>query len=110
MFGSAMERGRAAMFARVSTLQGSPERVEDGIRAVREQVLPAARQMDGFKGLLAMVDRSSGKMVGITLWDSEEALQASEEAANQLRDSSAQAGGAQIAGVERFEVVVDEPV
>ncbi len=96
------------MFARMSTLQGPPDRVDEALTSVREQVLPAAKQMRGFKGMLAMVDRGSGKMVGITLWDDEDALRQSEEAANQLRSDSARAGSADIVSVERFEVVLDE--
>ncbi|HYT80635.1 MAG TPA: hypothetical protein VEQ37_15550 [Actinomycetota bacterium] len=96
------------MFARVTTLRGPSDRVDDGIKAVQEQVIPAARQMKGFKGMLALADRSSGRMIGVTLWESEDDLQASDEAANQLRSGAAGAGGADIVSVERFEVVVDE--
>jgi heme-degrading monooxygenase HmoA len=96
------------MFARVTTLQGSPDSVDAGTASVRDEVLPAARGMAGFMGMIALGDRSTGKMIGITLWESEDAMRASEEAANQLRQSAADAGSAQIAGVERFEVVLDE--
>jgi heme-degrading monooxygenase HmoA len=96
------------MFARVSTLQGPPDQVDEGIRAVQEQVIPAARQMRGFQGMLALADRTTGKMVGITLWETEDALRESEEAASQLRSGAAGAGGADVVSVERFEVVVDE--
>jgi len=98
------------MFARVSTLQGPPDQVDDGIKAVRERVIPAAKEMRGFKGMLALADRATGKMVGITLWESEDALRESEEAANQLRSDTSGAGGAEIVSVERFEVVADVPV
>ncbi len=37
------------MFARVSTYQESPERLDEAIRVANEQVLRRARQMDGFK-------------------------------------------------------------
>ena len=97
------------MFARVTTLRGPGDQVDQGITTVRDQVLPAARQMDGFRGMLALADRSAGTMIGITLWESEAALQASEEAANQLRSDSAAAGGAEVVSVERYEVVIDEP-
>jgi len=30
------------MFARVSTLQGPPDQIDEGIRSVQEQVIPAA--------------------------------------------------------------------
>ena len=92
------------MHARVSIFEGSPDQIGEGLRQAREQVLPRARQMDGFKGLIALGDRQSGKTLGITLWESEEALHASQEAANQLREESAEASGEQVAGVERYEV------
>jgi heme-degrading monooxygenase HmoA len=98
------------MFARVSTLQGPPGQLDDGIKALQEQVFPAAKEMRGFKGILALADRATGKMVGITLWESGDALRESEEAANQLRSDTSSAGGAEIVSVERFEVVADMPV
>jgi heme-degrading monooxygenase HmoA len=51
------------------------------------------RLMEGFEGMIALVDRHSGKTLGITFWESEEAMRASEEAANQLRQESAEVGG-----------------
>jgi heme-degrading monooxygenase HmoA len=101
--GSGPER-RHAVHARVSIFEGSPDYIDEGLRQAREQVLPRAWQMDGFKGLIALGDRHSGKTLGITLWESEEALRASEDAANQLREESAEASGEQVAGVERYEV------
>ncbi len=92
------------MHARVSIFEGSPDEIDEGLRQAREQVLPRARQMDGFKGLIALGDRQSGKTLGITFWESEEAMRASEEAANRLREESAEAGGGTVAGVERYEV------
>ena len=40
------------MFARMTTLQGSPTNVADGIKAVNEQVIPAAQKMRGFKAVI----------------------------------------------------------
>ncbi len=92
------------MHARVSIFEGAPDEIDEALRQAREQVLPQAKQMDGFKGLIALGDRQSGKTLGITLWESEEDMRASEEAANRLREESAEAGGGTVAGVERYEV------
>lgn len=96
------------MFARVSTFQGSPDAVDEGIRALREEVFPEAKQLPGFAGLLVLVDRDSGKSLGVTLWQTEQAMRDSEEAGNQLRDHTAQIGGGRIASVERFELALLE--
>lgn len=92
------------VFARISTLEGSPDQIDEGLRYVRENVLPQISQQDGFRGMVALADRQSGKTLGVTFWESEEALRASEEAADRLRADSAEAMSDTIAGVERYEV------
>ena len=92
------------MHARVSIFEGSPDEMDEALRQAREVVLPQGRQMEGFKGMIALGDRQSGKTLGITFWESEEALRASEEAANRLREESAEASEETIASVERYEV------
>jgi heme-degrading monooxygenase HmoA len=90
------------MHARMSIFEGPPDMIDEGLRQAREVILP---QPDpGFKGIIALTDRQSGKMVGITFWESEEAMRASEEGANRLREESAEVGGGTVAGVERYEV------
>lgn len=92
------------MHARVSIFEGSPEQVDAVFDQAREQVLPRGRQLDGFKGVIALGDRQSGKTLGITFWESEEAMRRSEQEANRVRSETAEASGEQIAGVERYEV------
>ena len=96
------------MHARLSTFEGSPDQtpdqIDESLRQVREELLPQAKQLDGFKGAIILADRQSGNSRSITFWESEEAMRASEEAANRLREESAEAGGETIVGVERYEV------
>ena len=92
------------MYARVSTLEGPPELMDASLRQAREVVLPQGRLMEGFKGMIALGDDHSGRTLGITFWETEEAMRASEEAANRLREESADASGDTIVSVERYEV------
>jgi heme-degrading monooxygenase HmoA len=98
------------MYGRLTTLQISPDAMDQALAQMREQVVPAAQKMDGYRGVTAFGDRSSGKIMAFTLWESEEAMAASEEAANRLRQASAEASSAQVGQVERFEVVFDQRV
>ena len=96
------------MFARVSTIQGKQEQVDEGIRHYREQVLPAARKMAGFKGAYLLVDRKTGKNLGITLWDTEKDLQTSAAAVDKLRGQASRiVDAAKAPTVEVYEVVVE---
>ncbi len=94
------------MFARVSTYQGSPQQIDEGLDHARQSILPRVQEVDGFEGVYYLVDRQSGKALSITLWESEEAMRASEEEANKLRGESAEAAGATVEGVERYEVAI----
>jgi heme-degrading monooxygenase HmoA len=96
------------MHARLTTLEASPDRMDDATRFVQEQVLPQLQQMDGFKGFIALRDRGSGRLRGVALWESEEALRATEEAAARIRGGVAEATGGEVASVENYEVVVFE--
>lgn len=96
------------MHARVTTVEGSPDNVEMGIKSFNEAVLPAARGMAGFQGALLLVDRQAGKAVGISLWDSQENLAASEQQISQVREQIVQELGAnQPTSIEAYEVAVN---
>ena len=96
------------MYARVNTFEGPADRVDEGIRHMEEQILPQVREMDGSKGLIALVDRQTGKTLGITLWESQEKMLASETQAAGIRSASAEAMGTSSPQVERYEVVIWE--
>ncbi len=94
------------MHARMSIFEGPPHMIDEGVRQAREVVLPKAKEIDpGFKGIIALTDRQVRKMVWITFWESEEAMVASEEAANRLpEEETVEVAGGMVAGVERYEV------
>jgi len=93
------------VFARATTLRGSPDSVEAGVQQYRD-TLSRFRQLSGNQGAFLLIDRSSGKGIGVTLWESEQAMVDSREQANQLRQQAAQEAGGQIESVEEYEVAV----
>jgi hypothetical protein len=72
------------VFARVATFQSDPGRLDDTIEMVRKEV--AGETPDGLKGakMLMLIDRDSGKSIGITLFDSEEAMRRGDQALNAM--------------------------
>lgn len=96
------------MHARVTTLDVDPGRIDDVVRQVEEQNVPGWKELDGFKGFTLLVDRSSGKVIGTSYWESREAMDASEDAVAGDRRQAAETGGASSEpDVERFEVALD---
>jgi hypothetical protein len=99
-----VHEGAAA--ARISTFAGDPAKVDEGLRHAVREVLPDARAIDGWKGIVMLVDRLTGSEQTITLWESREALDASEAAVAELRKRAAEEAGQRILSVERFEVAL----
>jgi hypothetical protein len=101
------------MYARVSYYSGSPDQVDATISNWRENVLPAVQRrmtQAGIKdqGALLLVDRTSGKSLSMSFWETEDDMRASEELADRARGDAAHAVGGSVTGVERYEVVIDE--
>lgn len=92
------------MFARISTFEGPPEQTVEGIKVARRQFLPAARLQEGFRGMYLMLDAASGRSLAVTLWDTQEDMERSEEAVRRARAESAESSGETVVSVERYEV------
>ena len=96
------------MHARMTTIQGQADRIDEAVREVESTVLPVLQEQDGFKGFTVHVNRSSGKVVGTSYWESQEAMEASEQAVRPSREeSAARAGASGEPTVEHFEVALD---
>jgi hypothetical protein len=100
-----------ARAARVSSLEGAPGGIDEGISFIKEKILPEAADLTGWRGILTLADRKTGRAKTITFWDGSESLTASESRADELRAQAADAMGDTIARVERYEVaLIEAPV
>ncbi len=96
------------MYVRATRVQSPPDAIEKGIAYFKEKVVPAAKAAPGNAGAVLLVDRKSGSAVGITLWETAQALSASEQMGITSRTQSAAAMGGSIVNVERFEQVIQD--
>jgi heme-degrading monooxygenase HmoA len=101
-------KGDSSMFARLFTIEGRREQLDEFARTGEEQVLPALQRLDGFEGLLVLANRQNGKILIVTFWGSEEAMRGGEEASHWFRAFSAKVAGGEVTNVERYEVVSSE--
>jgi hypothetical protein len=91
------------MYARVATFESDPATVDNAVEMVRGEVesggTPAG--LEGAK-MLMLVNRETGKGVGITLFESEEAMRRGDEALNAMSPSATE----RRTSVEFYEVPV----
>lgn len=78
------------MYARTTTIEAQPSSLDAGIAHVRDVVMPALEELEGYIGLSLLADRSSGRCITTSAWQSEEAMHASAQAAQGLRDRAAE--------------------
>jgi heme-degrading monooxygenase HmoA len=90
------------MFARMSAYHAG----EDSGRllgAFQETVGPL-QQVEGFSHAYFLIDKDTGRAVSMTIWDSEDAMAASEEGGEERRRKRSEIGGASVDAVDHFEV------
>src|SRR5215472_14864615 len=99
-------RRRNAMHVRASRIVTDPDSpAGDGDAGYRAMV-ESMKNVEGFRGAMLLSDAATGTSLGLTFWENDATLQASEEVANMFRREGAQAVGATaVPTVERFEVV-----
>ena len=93
-----------AMQARISTVEGDPEKIDDALKVINEKVLPALKELDGFTAANFLVDRSAGKLVAVAFYGSEAALEGSAEAVKVQRTEVAEAMNGKVVGIESYEL------
>ncbi|MBV9852704.1 MAG: hypothetical protein JO250_23845 [Armatimonadetes bacterium] len=62
------------MHARVVTFISHLGKMDEIIGEFHEQIIPTAQQQPGFAGGLLLTDRATGKVVVVSLWDTEAAM------------------------------------
>ena len=95
------------MHARIGRISFSGDKADDVTRYVRENSVPRYEQSDGFKGFTLLLDRSGGEGIGISYWETEEAMRATDELGDQARQGAAETGSGSDEGRQWFEVAID---
>jgi heme-degrading monooxygenase HmoA len=95
------------MNARIGRVSFSSDKADDVIRHVREEIVPKYEGSEGFKGFTLLLDRSSGEGIGISFWESERAMRATDNLGDQARQGAAAAGSGDDQGAAHFEVAID---
>jgi len=90
------------MHARVSTYEGQADELVKAFDSVTDPL----KALEGFSKAYFLVDRAGGRGMSITLWESEDALNASVERADQMREKATGEAGASTGSVEHFEVAL----
>ncbi len=67
------------MFARLTIVQVKVDKIDEVIKIYRDNVVPAAKSQKGYKGILMLTDRKTGKGISIAMWENEQDAIANEK-------------------------------
>ncbi|HEV2032740.1 MAG TPA: antibiotic biosynthesis monooxygenase [Candidatus Dormibacteraeota bacterium] len=99
------------MFLRATRVQTPPDKVNDAIKNFEANILKGLRSAPGNQGASLMVNRQTGEAIGVTYWESAQALANSEQIGTQSRTQSVKSvPGTQIVNVERAELMIMDRV
>lgn len=96
------------MIARVVRATAAPEKLEQGFNVYREHVLPYLRDVSGYRGMIILLDRERGRSLAVTLWATEDAMNAYEGAGQRFRELLAEASSAEIGELGSYDVALVE--
>ncbi|MCW2732543.1 MAG: Antibiotic biosynthesis monooxygenase [Mycobacterium sp.] len=94
------------MYARTTTLEATPSSIDAGIAHVRDTVMPELEGLEGYVGLSLLADRTSGRCIITTAWDSEETMRSSAESVQEIRRRAAEVFGGGSPTVDEWEIAV----
>lgn len=99
------------MFAQVYSYQSDPSQTETDVQFVKQVVLSDMQNVRGFQGLRLLVDRQTGRCLGISYWATEaDARAAAEQSANPPPPpAGVQHPSISNVSVETYEVLIDVP-
>jgi hypothetical protein len=100
----ALRKG-ASMFARTSTWSGSPEELESWSDNAVSRVASFVKGLPGNAGAVFLIDHDGGTALTLTLWDTEEAANATDQFAEQSRAATVAATGTELIARGSYEVV-----
>ena len=67
------------MFARLTIVEVPTDKVDDVVKIFADSIAPAAKSQKGSRGVYMLSDRSIGKGIALSFWDSEEDAIANEQ-------------------------------
>jgi hypothetical protein len=94
-----------AMQARISTIEGETDKIDDAVNVINDRLLPALKGMEGFTAANFLVARSAGKLVEVAFYQDQAALEGSAEAVEPMRAEVAEAMNGKVVGFESYELV-----
>jgi heme-degrading monooxygenase HmoA len=99
-------QSRDGACVRATWIKVPPDQADRAIEFYKDSVLPSLEGLEGFCSSSLLMDRSSGRAVSSTTFDSRDAMERNREQARELRNQRTRELGADVVDVGEFELAL----
>ena len=93
-------------FARSTSITAQIDRIDEGIRLVDDELMPVMTTIDGCLGVSLLIDRATGRCIATSSWHSREAMRASMDQLQPVRQRLVEAMGGDTPEVQEWEIAI----
>lgn len=97
------------MYGRLVEVENiDPSKRDEVMENLRENVIPALKELDGFAGFISLVDEANSRARTIVLWETEENAEEAERQMAPRREEMVRQMGATVRSADLYEVAIAE--
>jgi heme-degrading monooxygenase HmoA len=97
------------MYARLVEIENiDPSKREEALQNIRENVIPALKELDGFAGFISLADADNRRARSIVLWETRENAEEAERLMQSRREEMVGRLGATVRSADLYEAPLIE--
>jgi hypothetical protein len=97
------------MYARLVEIENiDPSKRDEAVQNIREIVIPALKELDGFAGFISLADEGNRRARSIVLWETQENADAAERQMASRREEMVSKLGATVRSADLYEAPIVE--
>jgi hypothetical protein len=97
------------MYARLVEIEGiDASRREEAVQNLRERVIPALQELNGFAGFISLADEANSRARSIVLWETKEDAEEAENQMGSRREEMVRQLGATVRSADLYEAPIIE--
>ena len=97
------------MYGRLVEVEGiDPSKREEVLQELRERVIPALKEIDGFAGFISLVDEDNRRARSVVLWETKESADEAERQFKARREEMVSRMGAKVRSADLYEAAIVE--
>jgi heme-degrading monooxygenase HmoA len=97
------------MYGRLIEIENiDPSRRDEALQNIRERVIPALKELDGYEGFISLIDEDNRRARSVVLWETRENAEEGERQMAPRREEMVRGMGATVRSADLYEAAIVE--